>query len=40
MRRNDQLLVTVPGPFVWSVTAVLARHGGRWHIVEVGNVYP
>lgn len=24
----------------WSVTLVLARSAGRWHIVEVGNVYP
>ena len=23
----------------WSVNVVLARLGGSWHIVEVGNVY-
>lgn len=24
----------------WSVNVVLARHRGRWQVVEVGNVYP
>lgn len=24
----------------WSVTITLARIGGKWHVVEVGNVYP
>jgi hypothetical protein len=24
----------------WSITLTLARSAGRWHIVEVGNVYP
>ena len=29
--------LAVPG---WTVYVVLARHGGTWHLVEVGNVYP
>jgi len=24
----------------WSVTVVLARVQGAWHLLEVGNVYP
>jgi hypothetical protein len=24
----------------WTVNIVLGRVGGRWHILEVGNVYP
>lgn len=24
----------------WSVTVVLARVRGAWHLLEVGNVYP
>lgn len=29
--------LAVPG---WSLYALLARHRGRWHIVEAGSVYP
>ena len=24
----------------WSMSVVLARRGGRWHLADVGNVYP
>jgi hypothetical protein len=24
----------------WSINIVLGRRAGRWHVLEVGNVYP
>ena len=24
----------------WSINVVLGRKAGKWHILEVGNVYP